>query len=121
MAARGLVRRPSDGCFVFVALLTYQEILFLRLSALGRRCQPARHPTTSGPGVSGIVRIAVLHGNLAAFASAAIDQVTDIKSRIFGDLGDLLTERRALGILLLDFYPLDAGLHCRKLSRRHIL
>src|SRR5262249_29888041 len=121
MEARGPVRCPCDECLLAPSLSLHQEIFFLRLPALGRRCQPARHPTTSSPGVSGIVRIAVLNGNLAAFASAAIDEVTDVESRIFCDLGDLRTQRRALGILLLDFYPLDAGLHRRELSRRHIL
>src|SRR5262249_36944541 len=97
--------------------LSDEEVFLLRLSSLGRRNEPARHPTPTGPGVS--CTVAILHGHLATLALAAIDKVTDVEPVLFGDGHHLLAHRSACGILLLDFDPRDAGLDCGKLRRGH--
>src|SRR3977135_1509350 len=86
-----------------------QEIFFPSLPALRCRHHPARHPPAASPSISRFV--AILDRDLP-FALAAVEEVTKVKASLLDDSHELLLYGRPLRALLLDFRPLNAGLHC---------
>src|SRR5262245_38165096 len=77
-----------------------QEVFLLRLSSFRRGNEPAWHATPSGPSVSGFV--AILYGNLATLALAAVQKIAHIEPMLLGKGDHLRAHCSALGVLLVD-------------------
>ena len=83
------------------------RIVLLGLAALGRCNHPKRHAATAGPGVLGVLRIAILRRDAALALAALAEDLIEGKTLLLGHVRHFLPKGDTLGALLFDHYAID--------------